>query len=67
MHFVVVFNMPMTIGLILIPAGVVSCFLSALIFQKWEIGVLAPMAYSLFGCWIAAAVLIILGIGMQIG
>lgn len=67
MGFVLVFNTTMTVGLLLIPTGVVLCALAAFLFQSWEIGVFAPMAVALFGCWIAAAVLIVLGIGMQIG
>ncbi len=66
MHLTLILNLPVIIGLCLIPGGIILCFLAGWAFQSWEMAAMLPMAISLFGCWIAAAVLIVLGIGMQI-
>lgn len=59
-------NEMIIIGLCLIPAGVVLCILAGIIFQSWEMAALGPMAVALYGCWIAAVIMILLGIGAEI-
>jgi hypothetical protein len=60
------FNAPLTIGLCLLPGAFLLAFLMLFLFQRWEIGAFAPAGIALFGCLTAGAVLIMLGIGMNI-
>lgn len=66
MNLSVHLNELIIIGLLLFPIGTALFYLLLCIFSSMEIGALAIAGPAAIACWIAAAVIIVLGIGMEI-